>query len=47
MATSTSDTVIDPLADPETCKKSAELMKPLGVNLIRVYQVSLTVRREL
>ncbi|CAM0138282.1 1 3-beta-glucanosyltransferase gel4 [Umbelopsis sp. WA50703] len=39
MATSTSDTVIDPLADPETCKKSAELMKPLGVNLIRVYQV--------
>ncbi|KAI9286015.1 Glucanosyltransferase-domain-containing protein [Umbelopsis sp. AD052] len=39
MASANADTFSDPLADPEMCKKSIELLKPLGVNVIRVYQV--------
>lgn len=42
MASASAETFSDPLADPETCKKSIELMKPLGINVIRVYQVHIT-----
>lgn len=39
-ASSTTDIIIDPLANPEICKKSVKLMKPLGINVVRVYQVT-------
>lgn len=30
---------MDPLADPAACARDASLMKKLGMNVIRVYQV--------
>ncbi|KAI9300182.1 Glucanosyltransferase, partial [Cunninghamella echinulata] len=33
---------LDPLADPNACARDAELMKKLGLNVIRVYQVDPT-----
>lgn len=32
--------LIDPLADPASCIRDAALMAKLGLNVIRVYQVS-------